>query len=58
MFGLALGLVLLMILGWGFGLTSSLFLAALYLAGAAAGMIMGAVVVTNRPPLELLQVKE
>jgi hypothetical protein len=58
MFGLALGLVMLAILGWGFGAVLSLSLAGLYLAGASVGMVIGAVVVTNRPPLELLQVRE
>jgi hypothetical protein len=58
MIGLVLGLVIITILGWGFGFASSLGLAGLYLAGAVAGMIIGAVVITNRPPLELLQVKE
>jgi hypothetical protein len=58
LFGLAVGLVMLAILGWGFGFASSLGLAGLYLAGAVAGMVAGAVVVTDRPPLELLQVRE
>ena len=58
LFGLALGLIALAALGWGFGFVSSLGLAGVYLAGAALGTIVGAVVVTNRPPLELLQVKE
>jgi hypothetical protein len=58
LFGLTVGLISLTALSWGFGLTSSLGLAGLYLAGAAAGMVAGAVVVTNRSPLELLQVRE
>jgi len=57
-FGLILGLAALAALGWGYGLVSSLGLAGVYLAAAVAGMIVGAVVVTNKAPLELLQVKE
>jgi len=56
--GLAIGMTTLVLLGWGFGFASSLFLAAVYLTGTAIGTIIGAVVVTNRPPLNLLQVKE
>jgi len=56
--GLTLGLTVLAILGWGYGFISSLGLAGVYLTGAATGTIAGAVVITNRPPLELLQVKE
>jgi hypothetical protein len=56
--GLALGLAILAILGWGYGFISSLGLAGIYLTGAAIGTLAGAVVITNRPPLELLQVKE
>jgi len=56
--GLALGLVILSVLGWGFGFTSSLLLAGVYLAGAVIGTASGAVIVTNRAPLELLQVRE
>jgi len=32
--------------------------AGLYLAGALAGLVIGAFLITNKPPLELLQVKE
>ena len=56
--GLAIGIAALIVLGWGFGFTSSLFLAGVYFAGTAAGTIIGVIVVTNRPPLNLLQVKE
>jgi ABC-type antimicrobial peptide transport system permease subunit len=56
--GLAIGLVVLAILGWGFGFASSLFLAWIYLAGTSIGTVVGTTIVTNRPPLELLQVKE
>ena len=56
--GLVLGLVALTISGWGFGFSSSLLLAGIYFAGVLAGTICGAVLITNRPPLELLQVKE
>jgi len=56
--GLAFGLVLLTIFGWGFGIASSIGLAGLYFSGVTAGAIIGAIVVTNKAPLELLQVKE
>jgi len=58
LFGLALGLILLTVIGWGFGFASSLVLAGIYFAGAAIGTIAGAVIITNKAPLELLQVKE
>jgi hypothetical protein len=32
--------------------------AGLYLAGALAGLVSGAIVVTDKKPIELLQVKE
>jgi hypothetical protein len=32
--------------------------AGLYLAGALAGSVTGAILVTNKKPIELLQVKE
>jgi hypothetical protein len=54
--GLAAGLCALVALGWGFG--QSAIRALLYLAGAALGSITGGMLVTNRPPLQLLQVKE
>jgi len=56
--GLALGLAILSVLGWGFGFTSSLLLAGVYLVGAVIGTASGAIIVTNRAPLELLQVRE
>jgi hypothetical protein len=58
LFGLAVGIVILSFLGWGFGFASSFGFAGMYLAGATVGTVMGAVTVTNRSPLELLQVKE
>jgi len=56
--GIAIGMTILALLGWGFGFASSLFLAAVYLVGTAIGTVIGATVITNRPPLNLLQVKE
>ena len=56
--GLIIGIIILTIAGWGFGFASSLLLAGLYFAGALTGTVCGAIFVTNRPPLELLQVKE
>ena len=58
LFGLALGLILLTVIGWGFGFVSSLVLAGVYFAGATAGTVAGTVIITNKAPLELLQVKE
>jgi predicted lysophospholipase L1 biosynthesis ABC-type transport system permease subunit len=58
MIGLFVGLVVLIITGWGFGLVSSLMLMGLYVIGVLIGAVTGAVLVTNRPALDLLQVKE
>ena len=55
--GLVLGLVGLMILA-GLAGANPWLCAALYLAGTAAGAAVAAVTVSNRAPLELLQVKE
>ncbi|MCL2226877.1 MAG: hypothetical protein FWB97_04530 [Oscillospiraceae bacterium] len=54
--GLALGLAVPPMFGWSIG--AAVMLAGLYLLGTAAGSAAGAALVTNRPPLELLQVKE
>jgi hypothetical protein len=56
LFGLALGLCAVMILGWGG--VAALALAGLYLAGMIIGSVVGGAIITGRPPLELLQVKE
>ena len=54
--GLVLGLGVLFILGM--GLTTVVVLAGLYLAGYALGALVGAVMITRKPPLDLLQVRE
>ena len=54
--GLAIALLATSIIGW--GIAAPAVPAGLYLAGAAAGSATGAMLITNRPPLELLQVKE
>ncbi len=54
--GLILGLCAAALAGWSIG--ASVILATLYLAGARAGAVGGGVIVTNKPPLVLLQVKE
>ena len=54
--GLVLGLGVLLILGM--GLTAVVVLAGLYLAGYALGALVGAVMITRKPPLDLLQVRE
>jgi hypothetical protein len=58
LFGLFLGTMVLLFTGWGFGVLSSLELMGIYFAGVLAGSIVGAILVTNREVLELLQVKE
>jgi hypothetical protein len=57
-FGLFLGFFILLFAGWGFGVLSALELMGIYFVGVTAGSIIGAVLVTNREVLELLQVKE
>jgi hypothetical protein len=54
--GIIIGLAAVTILGWSIG--AAVMLAGLYLAGTAVGSAAGSILVTNRPPLELLQVKE
>jgi len=56
--GLIFGAVWLLSAGWGFGPTQILIVTAVYLGGALFGSLIGAVVVTKKPPLELLQVRE
>jgi hypothetical protein len=56
--GLIVGLLIVLVLGWGFGIISMLGLAALCFIGAALGSFFGALLITNRAPLDLLQVKE
>jgi hypothetical protein len=54
--GIVIGLIALTILGW--SIAVSFMPAGLYLAGVIIGSITGSILVTNRPPLELLQVRE
>ncbi|MCL2171188.1 MAG: ABC transporter permease, partial [Defluviitaleaceae bacterium] len=56
--GIFAGFLVLVILSWGFGAIYSLQIAAVYLAGAVVGSIAGAIVVTGKAPLDLLQVRE
>jgi len=56
LFGLLFGLCLSAIAGWGAG--ASVIIAVLYLSGVFIGSAVGGLLVINRPPLELLQVKE
>jgi len=53
--GLIIGLAAVFILDW--GALVSVMLAGLYLVGVVIGSVMGSVLVTSKPPLELLQVK-
>jgi hypothetical protein len=55
--GILLGLIGLAVAGVAMGIAPVL-LALLYFGGAAIGSVIGAVVVSVRPPLELLQVRE
>jgi len=54
--GLIIGLAAVFILDW--GALVSVMLAGLYLVGVVIGSVVGSVLVTSKPPLELLQVKE
>jgi len=54
--GIAIGLAAVSIAGW--GIEASAMPAGLYLSGSAAGSAIGAILLTNRSPLALLQVKE
>ena len=54
--GVLVGVCVTVLLRWSIG--SVLALAALYFAGALAGSVVGGFLVTSKPPLELLQVKE
>ena len=54
--GVLLGIAVAALLRWDVGAVCGL--AALYFAGATAGSVAGGVLVTNKPPLELLQVRE
>ena len=56
--GTAVGLCLLYIMKWGFGPISVTAAAGLCFAGVAAGSFTGALVVTAKQPLDLLQVRE
>jgi hypothetical protein len=55
--GVAVALVLMPLLNMGFS-HAFLYIAGLYLAGVFAGGVLGAVLVSRRQPLELLQVRE
>jgi hypothetical protein len=54
--GLVIGLVVLFVIG--LGLPVVFVLAGYYLAGCMAGCAVGTIIVTRKPPLDLLQVKE
>jgi len=56
--GAIIGFIFLLSADWGFGLAAILGLVGMYLAGAAMGAIVGGIIVTSKPPLELLQVRE
>jgi len=54
--GVAIGFAVVMFMG--IGATTAGMLVGIYLAGAAVGTIVGVLVISNKTPLELLQVKE
>ena len=56
--GLILGLAVMIGFSWGFGPVELLVIAGIYLGGAVIGSVAGAVAVTAKPPLRLLQVRE
>ena len=56
--GLLIGVMSMLLSGWGFGLLSAVGLVGLYLTGVITGLFVGAVFITNRPTLSLLQVRE
>ena len=58
MMGLLLGLGVLLLFSWGFGFVALLAVAGIYLAGVMAGSIVGALIITAKAPIDLLQVRE
>jgi hypothetical protein len=56
--GLLMGLFIVLLLNWGFGVSSTLSLMGLFFISSALGSVLGAILITNRAPLDLLQVKE
>jgi len=60
--GIGLGLIAIYVLEMGSGVAlfdaTPLVLAALYFAGAVVGCFIGAIVVSSKTPLEMLQVRE
>ena len=56
--GIVIGLSVLIALAWGFGIPELIIVAMYYFGGAIAGSVAGAIVVTAKQPLELLQVRE
>jgi len=56
--GLILGAIWLLLAGWGFGIVDILTISAVYFGGALLGATIGAIAITKKSPLELLQVKE
>jgi ABC-type antimicrobial peptide transport system permease subunit len=55
--GVFFGLVFSLLIGFGFA-TERIFIVGLYLAGTVIGGVIGAMLVSKKSPLELLQVKE
>jgi len=56
--GLGVGFVVLMGLSWGFGAGALLVVAGVYLGSVVIGSVVGAVIITGKAPIDLLQVRE
>ena len=56
--GLIIGLAALTIISWGFGLVALVTVAGIYMASVIVGAVVGAVIITARAPIDLLQVRE
>ncbi|MCL2171718.1 MAG: hypothetical protein FWB71_06135, partial [Defluviitaleaceae bacterium] len=56
--GIIAGTAFILLIGWGFGITATLQIAALYLGGTIIGLLIGATKTANKAPIDLLQVRE
>jgi len=56
--GAMAGLAALVFMGWGFGLYDIVVFVVAYIVGAAVGSAIGSIIVTGKPPLDLLQTRE
>jgi len=56
--GAVIGLAFLISASWGFGIIQLLIIAGFYIIGTVVGSVVGAVLITRKAPLDLLQVRE